>query len=281
MTKTKQVRAFSPANISCLFTIYKHENPRWAGSYGMGFTLNEGVTVTVSLADKSAIFFNKKKVTFPAVAYVLRKLTKKKVVIDIQSSLPVGSGFGLSGASALATAYALNKLLHLKKTKKQLAVIAHTADVVAKTGLGGVVNQYFGGFLVKLVPSSHFKVVKLPFANKPVYCRAFSKISTKLVLKNQGAHKTINAAGAGALDFLSKKLKANEMITLGEAISLSKDFAEKSHLLVHAKTRETIRYVEKHGGHASMNMLGNAVYSDTQFPGSMKFFISDTPAHLS
>lgn len=281
MIKTKQARAFSPGNISCLFTIYKHENPRWAGSYGMGFTLNEGVTVIVSPADKSAIFFNKKKITFPAVLYVLRRLTKKNVVVDIQSSLPVGSGFGLSGASALATAYALNKLFHLKKTKKQLAIIAHTADVVAKTGLGGVVNQYYGGFLVKLVPSSQFKVVKLPFANKLIYCRAFSKISTKLVLKNQGVHKTINAAGEDALDFLSKKLKANEKITLGEAISLSRNFAEKSHLLIHTKTRAMIRYVEKHGGHASMNMLGNAVYSDIPFPGSMKFFISDTPAHLS
>ena len=62
------------------------------------------------------------------------------------SSLPLGYWFGISGASALATAYALNRLLKLKKSNKELAIIAHIAEVESKTGLGDVTNQYYWGF---------------------------------------------------------------------------------------------------------------------------------------
>ena len=46
---------------------------------------------------------------------VIRELTNEPVKVEIEDQLPSGAGFGISGASALATAYALNKLLNLKK----------------------------------------------------------------------------------------------------------------------------------------------------------------------
>ena len=140
----KTVRAFAPANIACVSKMHTHTNPRWAGSTGYGFTINEGATVAVSKSKKTRVFFNKKKIVLPTVTFVVKALTDQPLKIVISSKLPLGCGFGLSGASALAAAYAINKLLKLRKSKRDLAVIAHTAEAQNKTGLSDVLNQFYG-----------------------------------------------------------------------------------------------------------------------------------------
>ena len=177
-------KAFAPANISCIFKIYYHRNPRWMGSYGVGFTLNEGVVVEAEKSKRNEIIFNNEPINFPTVRSAAKRLTNRNLKINIKSKLPLGCGFGLSGASALAAAYAVNKLLNLKKTKKELGIIAHTADAENRTGLGDVVNQFYGGFCLKLKPSSSFEIITIPLNNINVYCRYFSKISTKSVITN-------------------------------------------------------------------------------------------------
>ena len=58
--------------------------------------------------------------------------------------MPLGCGFGLSGAAALATAYALNEYLSLGKAREALAMIAHVAEVENRTGLGDVCSHTMG-----------------------------------------------------------------------------------------------------------------------------------------
>lgn len=277
------VKAFAPGNISCIFKIHEHENPAKMGSLGLGFTVDKGVTVEAVLSPKTevysdqiGVYFNKKSVNFPTVKSVIKKLItgkNKKMRINISSDLPLGSGFGLSGASALATAYALNNLLGLRYTNLELAKIAHVADVENRTGLGDVVNQYFGGFLLKLKPSSEFIVKKIPLENTPVYCKYFSRLSTKAVLSDPKRKEAINLSAAVAL----KKIKSQKFSDL---ISISNEFAQNSGLLTNKKVRSMIKKIEASGGHASMIMLGNAVFSDVPFSGSLKLKISNTPAHL-
>jgi len=194
-----KARAFAPANISCVFKIYEHKDPRWMGSYGVGFTLNEGVVIKVSRSKRNKIFFNNKPINFPAVKSAAKKLTNGNLKINIKSKLPLGCGFGLSGASALAAAYAINKLLNLKKAKKALGIIAHTADAENRTGLGDVVNQYYGGFCLKLKPSSYFSIKKIPINNIDVYCKYYSEISTKSVITNPKLKNKINNAAEESL----------------------------------------------------------------------------------
>ena len=269
-------KAFAPGNISCIFKIYENPDPEKMGSLGLGFTVNKGVTVEAALSPKTEVYFNEKKLNFPTVKSIVKKLTfglNKKIRINISSELPLGSGFGLSGASALATAYALNSLLDLKYTNLELAKIAHVAEVENKTGLGDVINQYFGGFLLKLKPSSEFIVKKIPSENLPVYCKYFSKLSTKTVLSDLKMKETINQSATEAL----KKIRTQKFSGL---ISVSKEFALNSGLLTNEKVISTIKKIEGEGGHASMIMLGNAVFSDIPFAGSSKLKISNTPAHL-
>ncbi|MBI2658276.1 hypothetical protein HYX08_06320 [Candidatus Woesearchaeota archaeon] len=269
-------KAFAPANISCIFRIYRHNNPRWMGSYGIGFTLDEGVIVSVSKAKKNEIVFNKKNINFPTVANVAKKLTGEKVSVLIKTKLPLGCGFGLSGASALAAAYALNKLLRLKKSNKELAIIAHTAEVENKTGLGDVVNQYYGGFCLKLKPSSHFKVEKLKIGSVDVYCRYFSRISTKSVINNPRLKSKINKAATNALN----RIKKDKKIKFSSIIRISRQFSIESGLLKDRQTVNAIETIEKNKGNTSMIMLGNAVFSDKYFKGAARYKISGRGAHL-
>lgn len=295
-------KAFAPGNISCFFKIHEDPDSAKMGSLGLGFTVNKGVTVEAILSSKTEVYFNKKKINFPTVKSVVKKLIprkNKKVKIIISTDLPFGSGFGLSGASALAAAYTLNSLLDLKYTNLELAKIAHVAEVENRTGLGDIVNQYFGGFLLKLKPSSEFIVEKIPLDNLPVYCKYFSKLSTKAVLSDVKMKETINASATNALEkvyykchpeFISGSHKRilkqvqNDKISItpnfSDLISISKEFALNSGLLTNKKVINTIKKIESAGGHASMIMLGNAVFSDTPFAGSLRLKISNTSAHL-
>ncbi len=304
----QSAKAFAPGNISCIFVIKKTKKPEKSGSLGMGFTVNKGVTATIkklnnntksnkkiinnnkknskntqttsgtnSIGNKNMIYFNNKKINFPTVDSVIEKLTDEKVIVDIRSDLPLGMGFGISGAAALATAYALNKLLNLKKSRKQLAMIAHIAEVENSTGLGDVVNQYYGGFLVKYESSYKFKAARLPIKNKVVYCKYISPINTKKIISDKKIKNRINNAGIRALN----KIKAldNKNTNLKNIIKISKEFSISSGLLKNKKIINLIRYIEKNNGNASMIMLGNAVFSDTHFKGSKKLIIKDKGAY--
>jgi len=277
---TQDIQAFAPANISCFFKIVENPDPRWMGSLGLGFTLDVGVIVGVEKAKTSEILFNGNPIDLPAVKKTLLSLTTEPVSVHINSDLPLGSGFGLSGASALATAYAVNKLLNLYKSEGELAIIAHTAEVVSKTGLGDVTNQHLGGVVAKFKPSSHFDAEKIALTDLPIYCRYLSKIDTADVLSDKELKTKINLAADTALAELQNLLQQKEKINLAEILKISKKFAADSGLLKDIEVVSSIEEIEKNGGHASMIMLGNAVMSDIPFNGATKYFISDTPAHL-
>ena len=185
----------------------------------------------------------------------------------------------MSGASALATAYAVNKLLNLRKNPKELALIAHTADAENRTGLGDVVNQFFGGICIKFKPSSHFIVEKLQFNNTDIYCRYFSQISTKSVITNPKLKNKINKAALTALIKTKRLIKNNKEVKLSQIIRISKEFSKESGLLNDKKTVETIKKIEKRHGNASMIMLGNGVFSDIPFTKSINLKISDKAAY--
>lgn len=271
-------RAFAPASISLFVKLYKHKNPRWAGSYGVGFTLSQGVIVKVTRFSGTTVVFNKKRVRFPTVAAVIRKLTKEHVNVSISSKLPLGAGFSLSGAAALATAYAVNKLLGLNKSEKALAIIAHTAEVENKTGAGNIVNQYYGGFFFKRKPSSYFIVERIPVFNKYIYCKYFSTFSTASVLSNKFMQEKIDKASTGAMQKTKALLRKKKQIALEDFIPISKTFILQADILRHKKTRETIERIEKNAGIATMLVFGNAVYSDKPFPGAMKLKLSNKGA---
>lgn len=267
------VKAYAPANISCVFVICYNKNPLKMHSLGFGFTINKGVIVTVKENEKNIIEVNGKRINLPPVMYVMKTLATTKMKIEIKTPLPLGMGFGLSGASSLATAYALNEFFSLNKAKKELALLAHRAEVICKTGLGDVVNQFYGGFLLKSRSGEPFKVKRINIQEK-VYYRCFSKMLTKSVIADKEKQRKINAAGQKAL----KKIK--KLTTFSNFIEIAYRFAIESGLMTNKKVITTIETIKKLGGNASMIMLGNAVYADKPFPNCQEAEISEQGACL-
>ncbi|MCE2393001.1 sugar kinase [Candidatus Poribacteria bacterium] len=269
-----QAKAFAPGNLSCVFKIIPHLEATKMHSLGMGFTITEGVVVTVAQhSSQTTVQFNGSEIRFPTVVSVVQKLTSQPMRIEIDSPLPLGCGFGLSGAASLATTYALNALLELGKSEEELAMTAHVAEVENRTGLGDVCAQYHGGCLVKLKRGYPLAAERLPIPAQPVYYRYFSSIQTKTILESAERRERINRAADETLQALEILTKA-ESVDFNACIQLSKQFSLNSGLLEDTRVQETIREIEDAGGIASMIMLGNAVFSTHPFEGATETQLS-------
>jgi len=269
----EQARAFAPGNISGVFKIIPHEEPTKMHSLGMGFTVKEGVVVTASRDSQTNVLFNGSEINFPTVVSAVQQLTPQPMRVDIASPLPLGCGFGLSGASALATAYSVNALLELGKSEEALAMTAHVAEVENLTGLGDVCAQYHGGCLVKLQVGHPLAAERLPVREQPVYYRYFGPIQTKEVLRDAEQRERINRAADIALSELKELMKLDS-IDFIECIKVSKSFTLNSGLLRDKRVQQVIQQIEDEKGFASMIMLGNAVFSTQSFEGAKKTMLS-------
>lgn len=264
-----QARAFAPGNISGVFKIVADPDPAKMHSLGMGLTVSDGVVATVRPADRTTIGFNGQDIDFPTVVSALDKLTPQPFQVEIETPLQLSAGFGLSGASALAVAWAVNDLLDLGKTEHDLAMVAHVAEVENLTGLGDVCAQYHGGCLVKLTAGDPLAVERLSVPDQPIYYRYFGPIHTRDVLADLEQRARINAAADSALQGLAELVRLDE-VDFNACVRLSKRFAVDSGLLTDDRVRRIIEEVEADGGSASMIMLGHAVFSTRSFAGAQQ-----------
>jgi len=260
-------KAFAPGNISGVFKIIPDEDPTRMHSLGMGFTVADGVTVSVAKSESTSVRFNGSAIEFATVRSVVAKLGDAGLQVEIETDLPLSGGFGLSGASALATAYAGNALLGLGLPENALGMIAHVSEVEHLTGLGDVAGQFNGGCLVKLVVGDPLAAVSLPVPEQAVHYRYFSPINTKDVIGNPGQRERINVAADTALGKLTR-LKNDNETQFAKYISIAKEFSIQSGLLLNDAVKNAIEECKAAGGAASMIMLGNAVFSDVPFDGS-------------
>jgi pantoate kinase len=265
----ENARAFAPGNISCIFRIVPNEDPARMHSLGMGFTVRDGVVVSVSLDRRPTVLFNGSEIRFPTVASVVEKLTSQPLRVDLESQLPLSCGFGLSGASALAAAYAVNALLGLGKPEVELAMTAHVAEVEHLTGLGDVCGQYHGGCRVRLKPGHPLAAEPLAVGEQPIYYRHFGPIHTRDVLADPARRDRINRAADAALEKLEELVKLGT-VDFNACIRVSKVFAVDSGLLSDPRVRRVIQEIEADNGCASMIMLGHAVFSTQFFKGAQK-----------
>ena len=259
--------AFAPGNVSGIFRIVRDDDPRRMHSLGMGFTVSHGVSATVREAPRTEVSFNGEVFEFSTVRHVAEALSSRPVRISLESELPLSGGFGLSGASALATAFALDAALGLGLDKRALGMTAHVAEVTNLTGLGDVCGQFRGGCLAKLVPGDPLAAIALPVAEQTVYWRYFSPIRTREVIGDPRRAARINTAADSALADVGS-LADRGVTVFGEYIAAAKRFSVASGLLRHADVRRIIKDVEAAGGAASMIMLGNAVFSTIAFEGA-------------
>ncbi len=261
--------AFAPANISLIFETYEAAPPHGRGSLGVGITLTEGVTVRVSrcAGNRHDIAVGGEAWEFPTVRAVLEALSPVPLRAEIEAAWPFGCGFGMSGASALATSFAVNQLLSLNRGRTELGMIAHRAEVEHSTGLGDVGGQFNGGIMIKRRKFEPLAVEQLPVPPQPLYVRIFGPIHTPDVINSREKLAHINRAGHAALTEITA---AGQSLTMHRLIAVSRKFSEDSGLLQSPRLREAIAAAEAAGNAASMIMLGEAAVSTGPFPGSRK-----------
>ncbi len=274
-------QAFAPAHISGIFIIDIKKDPALSGSMGCGICLEDGAVTKVSAAEETKVIINGAVADASTTLTAIKLLTSQPMLVETTLSVPVGAGFGASGAGALSAALGLNEVLSMNLTLKELANAAHVAEVKNRTGLGDVTGQTFGGIVIRKKAGAPFTVNidKIPCGSTTISWVSFGEISTKSVLSDYMKKKSINKAGHLRLKELLKKP------TLPEFFHQSCAFAKEIELMS-PKVLDAIEAVEAAGGLASQAMLGNTVFAIND-NGALSEFgevhesrITNTGAHL-
>ena len=142
-----------PLHITGFFAPFFLKDPLFCGSIGAGLVLEPKIECFLKPREKTEVFFNREKVKIESVNRVLEIFRNSKAEIKILSPVPLGVGYGTSGAVSLAVSLALCKLF--KKSKKEGGKIAHIAEVRSLTGLGDVSAIFYGRALaVRIKPGA-------------------------------------------------------------------------------------------------------------------------------
>jgi pantoate kinase len=250
------MRGFAPSHITGFFAAHRDADPLRAGSIGCGLCLEAGARTSVTAAVETEILLNGTAAEAPVSRFVVNRLAQRPVRVRTELKMPLGSGFGASGAGALGCAYALNAFFDLGLTANQAASVAHAAEVTNRTGLGDVAAQNAGGLVIRLKPGAPGlgEVDRIPISPIEVCCVVKGPLSTAEILSDAATMKEVNRAGSVCLKELLRRP------TLKEFMRLSRDFALHAGL-ASSWTRDAIEAVEACGGMASMVMLGEAVFA--------------------
>jgi pantoate kinase len=277
---TKKIIVEVPHRISGFFEIVDKINgikitePERIGSRGAGLCLSaKGKTeiITENLGKtnefKVDVYINGNKMdqraeTTTFIVENIKKDIKNPCSIRINHcfDLPVGCGYGASGAGALGTIFGLNYLFNLGLSNHEKGKIAHISEVVNHTGLGTVCGQLNGGIGIVKEPGYPcvYERIKTP-SNIVVICGSFGMIHTKSILTDPVLNIKIKEAGNIAL----KKMIKNPDIKSFLKVSL--EFVKNTEILdilKIPKVKELIDDLNKLNiiG-ASMNQLGRSVYA--------------------
>ncbi|ADB57499.1 pantoate kinase [Archaeoglobus profundus] len=238
---------FVSASVTCFFAPVI-DDPKNSGSIGVGFTIDRGVEVR--LAEKTT--FNGKKIRLPTLEYVLSKLGYEGGA-EIKSDLPLGCGFGLSGATALASALEVNEKLGLNLSLFQIADLAHEAEVLNRTGLGDVTTQCHGGFVVRKNASApSICSVDRFLWDVEMDFLVMGELKTSEIL--EGNLKEVYKIGVECLKKFLKRPSISYLFEVSKEFTLRCGFADDDIL-------DAIEAVESCGGLASMIMLGKGVFA--------------------
>jgi len=238
------MKAFAPGSVTAAFA------PAGSGDESMGasFAIEDGVVASVTRADESAVAVDGEPTDFEPVELALDALDVSARV-DLGPAVPIGCGFGASGAATLATALAADEAFDLGRTREELVAVAHRAEVRAGTGLGDVFVQDLGG----LVVGDGTDRWRVP-GEAAVEYDSFGGIATEELLGDDELMARIERAGTRTLDALPAEPSFPELTRAAWS------FAEATGLPT-PRVRETVVAVEDAGGHASMAMVGETVFA--------------------
>jgi len=244
------------------------ENPLRIGAHGGGFVISKGVTAKVEVkeaeASRISVYINgepapEAKTSETVVKKILSRAEgayEVRVEHDVQ--VPIGAGYGASGAGALAVGLALNEALALRLTCNEVGRIAHVAEVECKTGLGTVAALMLGGAVVTLKSGGpgFCLIDRIPLKpNYRIVSGCFGPIATKTVLASPRVRGRVNRFGRRTLNQIL------EDQSIENFMASCKKFAVEVGLMS-SRVRRLIDAMERAGAiGATQNMVGEAAHA--------------------
>jgi pantoate kinase len=260
--------AFVPGHITGFFEILENSDPLRAGSKGAGFVLDKGVYTTVKVKEGTGISITLNgapcecPVTKAAIEDVLT-LSNERANVEVIHELeaPMRQGFGASGAGAFGAALAASRALGLDLTMNQCGAIAHTAEVINRTGMGDVIAQSVGGLVIRTKPGAPGTGAtdRLISEERALVFIIGDEMGTKSILLNEEKKEKINKIGSLCLKELLKNPSPKNFLELSKKFAVETGLIEKN-------LYSALKTLEDKGITASMSMLGNCIFTLTDEP---------------
>ncbi|PKP05501.1 MAG: homoserine kinase [Bacteroidetes bacterium HGW-Bacteroidetes-5] len=186
-TKNKEIRVFAPAtvsNIACGFDVMGFAIDMPGDELVLRVSEKPGVRIVKITGDNGRLTYNPEFNTGgkPILSMMRAFGIDCGVEIEIHKQMPLGSGLGSSAASAVAAAFAMNKLFELNLSESELLPFAIEGEMIASGSLhaDNVAPALYGGFV--LIRSYHpIDIIKLDVP-KELFCSVIHphiEISTK------------------------------------------------------------------------------------------------------
>ena len=252
------ITAFCPGHITCFFHPVKSYDPMSAGSRGVGIKLSKGAKVTLSERSDREIITVMDGVESDC------RITKTAIReidpdggydVTIENGLPVGQGFGMSAAGAIAAALCACEITGRKKEDAFRA--AHHAEIIGGGGYGDVSGimresnipiRAVAGLppLGKVIDSGLKLTVSVAILGGP--------LNTGDTLSNEETLRRIQENGSRMVTAFIEKP------SLKSLFAFSKEFSES----IGIETPEISRALAglRKEGNAGMCMLGHSIFTD-------------------
>lgn len=261
-------RAFSPGHVTGFFSIHPHTDPLRHGSTGAGFSLTEGTVTSLRPSPADEVLMNGLPLEGAPVSRAVLRLFRERTghrqtwTVSHETSLPIGCGFGTSGAGALSLALALNRTAGDPLDRLEAAALAHRAELEIGTGLGTVLGETFGGFEVRTAAGAPGtgRVVNLPVsAGLRAVFLVFGPLATPKMLGD----KTVAAAISREGESLRQRLLDDPGVS--QFLTLSRSFGRQAGL-VNPRLAALQDQMEAQGILAPMLMFGDGLFTLVESP---------------
>lgn len=238
------MEAFAPGSVTALFAPTEGDGK----SLGVSMAVEDGVRADVAPGDETCVAVAGERVAFAPVELLLSDLGVDATV-DLAPEIPIGCGFGASGAATLATALAANERFDLELTREELLYAAHEAEVTAGTGLGDVFIQERGG----LVMDDGTGLERFEPTETVAY-ESYGGIDTADALGDETLMTRVTDVGTRLIRDLPEEPSLSQV--LGQGWTFAREIG-----LPTDEVRATVAAVEDAGGTATMAMVGQTVFA--------------------
>jgi pantoate kinase len=251
------VTAFCPGHLSGYFSPVSGRTPATTGSIGAGIVIHEGVTARATRAGSPEIVVRRidtqgnllcELSESPPLVSLMERLSVT-VRIETECHLPISAGFGLSAASLVASALAVNTLCNLGLSREECCELAHETEIMHHTGLGDVAGCQEGGRDFRKGPGIQAPITRYFDIHEPLFALHFGPLPSADVLSSPDALRLVSGAYPSGVPDTPRRF-----------FEMSRNFSKNSGLLT-PEVSEVLSHCEREGVPASMTMLGNGVFS--------------------